>query len=113
MPTEQLFGAYHFQIHAVGDGPADSFDFRGDGMAEKTGLLLPAVQSVSTTDLNEATGGRRDDSANDAGDDEWIDVLSTDWGMPRPAADTGKGLRSDGDLVQSVHEVDLGGDFIL
>lgn len=48
--------------------------------------------------------------STDVDQDQWIDVLSTDWGAHKPGADAG--LRSDGELVQAVSEADMGGDFI-
>ncbi len=52
--------------------------------------------------------------AADSGHNEWIDVLSIDYGIHKPAAAVKEaGLRSDGELVQAVSEADMGGDFIL
>ncbi len=52
--------------------------------------------------------------AGDSGHDDWIDVLSIDYGVHGPAAVVKEaGLRSDGELVQAVSEADMGGDFIL
>lgn len=49
--------------------------------------------------------------SGDEGHDQWIDILSTDWGAHKPTAEAG--LRSDGELVQAVSDADMGGDFIL
>lgn len=90
----------------VEDQAIDSFKF---GPAKDDGKTayeykLDGVM-ISNYDVN---------GAGDSGHDEWIDVLSIDWGMDRPAAEVVKeaGLRSDGELVQAVSEADMGGDFI-
>ncbi len=78
-----------------------------------------------------------DGAVADYDHDKWIDVLAIDWGVSTPGAsayeydlkgvmvtsydtrdaadggDTQGGLRSDGDLAQSVSDADMGGDFIL
>ncbi len=89
------------------DQAVDSFRF---GPAKDDGdtayeYKLDGVM-ISSYDVN---------GAGDSDHDRWIDVLSTDWGTDRPAADVVKeaGLRSDGELVQAVSEADVGGDFIL
>ena len=105
MPTEELFGANHFLLEAAGVTAKDSFDFTATVQPQKVGLLLPSVQMAREE-------GRGSDT--DSGHDKWIDVLSTDWGTAKPAAaDGGSGLRSDGDLVHGVAQIDMGGDFIL
>lgn len=127
MPTEELFGAYNFLLEVAGDAPKDSFDFTAAPETRDAAMILPAVQRIPTEVLEEATSGkgdhdggvshldgRGDNQAADSGHDEWIDVLSIDWGAGQPSgAVKAANLRSDGDLVQAVGEADMGGDFIL
>ncbi len=127
MPTEELFGAYHFLLEVAGAKPDDSFDFTAMTESEQTAMILPAVQRLPTKVLIEATSGRRSDDdgasyldgwdeaqAADSGHDKWIDVLSIDWGSSQLAgARQEANLQSDGELVQAVGEADMGGDFIL
>jgi len=46
---------------------------------------------------------------------DWISLLSISGDLVRPMSEPadGGGLRSDGDLVQSVSDADMSGDFIL
>ncbi len=127
MPTEELFGAYHFLLEVAGAKPDDSFDFTAMTDSEQTAMILPAVQRLPTQVLIEATSGRRSDDdgasyldarddaqAADSGHDKWIDVLSIDWGTSQPAGAVREAnLQSDGELVQAVGKADMGGDFIL
>ena len=101
MPTEELFGAYHFDE----DVANDSFDFRVDEDRETEGLLLPAVQTVREG----ARSSTKDDDHKD-----WIDILTMSPPV-NPASDDvvqNAGLRSDGELVQAVSEMEMSGDFI-
>lgn len=86
MPTEQLFGAYHFMPDAA-DSPAEaSFEFK----------TLTAPQNARGPEI------------------VWTDFRAADPG--RTAEDDAGfslKLRSDGDPVQAVSEADKGGDFIL
>lgn len=127
MPTEELFGAYHFLLEVAGAKPDDSFDFTAMTESEQTAMILPAVQRIPEEVLVAATRGRRSDDgdafyldrgddaqAADSGHDKWIDVLSIDWGTSQPAdAVREANLQSDGELVQAVGKADMGGDFIL
>ncbi len=126
MPTEELFGAYHFMLEADGKSADDSFDFKAADEPEQVALLLPAVQSAREAARSSSSEGSTFDTDGrvifmtdsiEAGDDEvdygdWINVLTV---TPTPpmSADAGGGLRSDGDLVQGVSEADMSGDFIL
>lgn len=105
MPTEELYGAYNFLLEIAGAKPTDSFDFTADSRAEQTALLVPAIQLPRDKDYQEASGAYRPEEgpgiSADAGSDADSDVVKS------------AGLRSDGDLVQAVAAVDMGGDFIL
>lgn len=114
------------------DQAVDSFQFDAEPEGVLIGLLLPAVQAAEGPMEAEDRGlTAKDDGETayeykldgvmissydvngsaDADHDRWIDVLSTDWGTSKPAAEAN--LRSDGELVQAVSEADMGGDFIL
>ncbi len=126
MPTEELFGAYHFLLEVAGAKPDDSFDFTAMTQSEQTAMILPAVQRIPEEVLVGATNEKEgadgaahldtwdDNQAADSDHDKWIDVLSTDWGTSQPSgAAKAANLQSDGELVQAVGEADMGGDFIL
>ena len=60
MPTEELFGAYHFLLEVDDSAAKDSFDFTTKGGTQQVGLLLPAVQAAreaapATDDLDLTT----------------------------------------------------------
>ncbi len=100
MPTEQLFGGYHFQAKVSAKDSADSFDFKAS--TEKKahiGLLLPAVQTVDMArePMDDFTGVAeaevmqghtlvellevRGRSRVDDGGGEWTDILTSDDGV--------------------------------
>lgn len=87
MPTEELFGAYHFLLEVAGAPPRDSFDFTAEGEAQQTAIITPAVQLVSQRDLEEAL------HRMEQGDDV---------GLSASTVYRDNDLRSDGDLVQAV-----------
>lgn len=87
MPTEELFGAYHFLLEVAGAPPKDSFEFTAEGEAQQTAIITPAVQLVSQRDLEEALyGWARDEGPGLSASEVYRD----------------NDLRSDGDLVQAV-----------
>ena len=103
MPTEELFGAYHFLLEVAGSEPADSFDFKAEGGETGVAMLLPAVQSAREaarrTDAKEPADEFQIEEAppepiviglllpavqkaeKDHGG--WIDVLTVDQGINR------------------------------
>lgn len=101
MPTEELFGAYHFHSADSEKKPADSFDFKAPDDGEtQIALLLPAVQKVETAPepVDDFAAGAQDDGTvgytlvelleirgrsriDDGG--EWIDILSVSQGVNR------------------------------
>jgi len=81
MPTELLFGAYHFLHEGADAKQTDSFDFTADSRETEIAMLLPAVQTAP-----EATAGRTHHDnwrENEAAvvDKEWTDMLTNDPGV--------------------------------
>ena len=104
MPTEELFGAYHFLLEGAGSAPAESFDFKTKGGEAETAMLLPAVQMAREAARRTEVEEPADEfqiadappepviigfllpavqQAKGRDHKEWIDVLTVDQGVNR------------------------------
>ncbi len=110
MPTEELFGAYHFLLEVAGNEPTDSFDFKAKSGETEAAMLLPAVQTVREA-------ARRSDAEEPADDFQIIEVLPEPIeGLLLPAVQAAKGGHDDWidilTLDHGINRSDGGDDFM-